>query len=906
MSDSLSACPTAVLTSSFPAQRGGDPALPASAGRYQLLGEIARGGMGVVVRARDPKLGRDLAVKLLLPEHRDQQDLVLRFLAEARVMARLRHPGVPAVHEVGLLADGRPFIAMKLVEGRTLTELLGGLAAAPDELPRFLAVFEQVCQTVACAHAQGFAHCDLKPANLMVGAFGEVQVMDWGLASGGEIDGPDGVQGTPAYMAPEQARGEKVGPAADVFALGAMLCEILTGRPPYLGERTTRVFMDAATAKLDKARRRLEASGADADLIQLAMACLAPRPEDRPADGAAVADALARYTTRVRERLRAAELKQARAAADRRARRWRAGLAASLLVSGLSAAVGALGFWRERQVTAASIEADLAEAIRLRDQNHWAEARAAVGRAEGRLDRFASDDLRGRARQVRADLEMVALLEEAAVEETQVRDGKFDSEGADAAYAAAFRDYGIDFEVLPPEAAARRIRESAVHDPLVAGLDHWCVAADPNSANRDRLFAAANLADPDPWRVQFRDAIRGRDRAEVGRLVESAGAASVPRETAILLSQTPFVPARSAEISALRIVQQRFPDEFSINDHMGQALRVTRPPQTEEAVGFLRTAAALRPESPGARLNLGGALLDLDRGEEAEACFREALRLKPDYAEALYCLGEALDRQSRFPEAREVLEECIRRNPDRSDMHNGLGNVLLHCGEREADLAQYREAVRLDPHNGGAHANLARSLHDRGDRDGAMAEYRLAIGSDPDQALPHYNLGTLLLNETERPEEAAAEFREAIRCKPDYAEAYCNLGHAHVRQGQFADGLASLRRGDALGMKEGDAWRYPSAEWVRNAERLILLDGRFDALLAGGPPPGPAPERLELAHFCQEHKERYAWLPICTPLLSPPRRTWGTIRAPAGVTAPPAPPPAPPRDKVGAPPPMKE
>ena len=150
--------------------------------RLRLFGEIARGGMGVILKGRDLALGRDLAVKVLLEKHRDKPELIRRFLMEARIAGQLQHPGIVPVHELGALADGRPYFAMKLVKGRTLEAILQERSSPSEDLPRFLGIFEQVCQTVAYAHARGVIHRDLKPANVMVGRFGEVQVMDWGLA----------------------------------------------------------------------------------------------------------------------------------------------------------------------------------------------------------------------------------------------------------------------------------------------------------------------------------------------------------------------------------------------------------------------------------------------------------------------------------------------------------------------------------------------------------------------------------------------------------------------------------------------------------------------------------------------------------------------------------------------------
>src|SRR5207244_3573399 len=152
--------------------------LPAITG-YRVRREIARGGMGRVLAAHDLTLDRDVALKILLPGANAD-----RFVRESKITARLPHPGIPPVHALGTLADGSPFLAMKLIAGQTLAVEL-----KTADRPRLLQTFTQVCQAVGFAHSRGVTHRDLKPANIMVGAFGEVQVMDWGLAKdsrGGE------------------------------------------------------------------------------------------------------------------------------------------------------------------------------------------------------------------------------------------------------------------------------------------------------------------------------------------------------------------------------------------------------------------------------------------------------------------------------------------------------------------------------------------------------------------------------------------------------------------------------------------------------------------------------------------------------------------------------------------------
>jgi serine/threonine-protein kinase len=230
--------------------------------RYVLGEEIARGGMGTVFLATDTVLGREVAVKVLQEKYAPASGAARRFADEARIAAQLQHPGIPPVHDLGSLPDGRPFLAMKLIKGATLDALLQRRTDPAAERGRFVAAFEQVCQAVAYAHAHGVLHRDLKPANVMVGAFGEVQVMDWGLAKvlgarAAAADDPEttaagtavvslrdsedlltqagSVLGTPAYMPPEQAIGavDRIDRRSDVFGLGGILAAVLTGVPPF-------------------------------------------------------------------------------------------------------------------------------------------------------------------------------------------------------------------------------------------------------------------------------------------------------------------------------------------------------------------------------------------------------------------------------------------------------------------------------------------------------------------------------------------------------------------------------------------------------------------------------------------------------------------------------------------------
>jgi hypothetical protein len=325
---------------------------------------LGSGGMGVVYRLKDADLDREVAVKIILPNLYPHG--CGRFENEARILARLEHPGVVPIHVIGNYLDGRPFFTMKIVEGQTLEKLLDARPSPAENVTRYLDIFEQVCQTVAFAHAKNILHRDLKPGNVMVGAFGEVQVMDWGLGklldteaprvdAGDETAAPDEhatapghAMGTCAYAAPEQMRGhvERISTRSDVFGLGAILCEILTGSPPYTPPNRIEKARDA---DLTEAWARLAACGADPELKEIVRKCLAPEPEARFADAGEVARRLADYRAASQQRLDAARLDTekatARLAAEHKAldaEKRRSRIARWALGLGLALAVGAI------------------------------------------------------------------------------------------------------------------------------------------------------------------------------------------------------------------------------------------------------------------------------------------------------------------------------------------------------------------------------------------------------------------------------------------------------------------------------------------------------------------------------------------------------------------------------------
>jgi tetratricopeptide (TPR) repeat protein len=375
--------------------------LPGIGTGYEVGELIASGGMGDVFRAHDRGLDREIAVKVLQERYPTDGATARRFVDEARITGRLQHPGIPPVHHVGTFPDGRPFLAMKLIQGQTLADIL-----CEPSGTNLLATFEAICQAVGYAHAHGIVHRDLKPANVMVGAFGEVQVMDWGLAKvvgraspdadrPGEIGEPapgrdatqyGSVLGTPAYMPPEQATGDGAATDArsDVFGLGAVLCAILTGSPPYVGDSTAVVWRLASTADLAEAFARLDASQAEPDLVALCKRCLSGDKEQRPADATAVANEVAALRTAAEARAKQAELDRTATGvrADEERKRYRlrtrlvgAAAAALALGAGVATWMAVRATDAERETTA-QLAATAAQERRARDAEAAAVAKA--------------------------------------------------------------------------------------------------------------------------------------------------------------------------------------------------------------------------------------------------------------------------------------------------------------------------------------------------------------------------------------------------------------------------------------------------------------------------------------------------------------------------------------------------
>jgi serine/threonine-protein kinase len=889
---------------------------PGSAiGRYQFVRVLDRGGMGVVLEVRDAELGRNLALKVLRKRYCNDPGMIRRFVEEAQIGAQLQHPNIVPVHEKGTLADGRPYFTMKLVEGRTLATLLAkredrlgrgshdphtrqteGLTPTHDVLHRFLSIFETVCQTVAYAHARGVINRDLKPGNVMVGSFGEVQVMDWGLAkllpergiagpakakradeptiqtvrSGrGGSDGdtqPGGALGTLAYMAPEQARGDLglIDERSDVFSLGAIVCEMLTGRPPFTGSTRTEILEMAKRGDLDDALDRLDACGADAELIALAKDCLATERERRPRHAGEVARRFTDYQAGVQERLQAAELArveaqtraqeaQARATIERSRRRRTVALAAAVVALLTVGSGGAAMYFQQRRDQDSRLGLALNEVDFLRGQAladpegdpvKWQLVVSAVKRAEDLLGRLIDATTQRRVRELSRQVASAAASAERDAhlirETVDIRSAEADDpdgSARDTAYAVAFRDAGIDVDALAPEVAAAKIqaRPRGVAVALVAALDDWAIfrrAARPRDTDGwKRLVAMARGADPDETRDRLRQLwSEGDRRAQREPLLKLAREADTrgwpPTSLTLLAAGLDAAGERQAAVDLLGRAQADHPGDVWINYDLAKLLEQLHPPRTEEAIRFYSVARGLRPETGH---GLAIALEDHGRGDEAVAVWRDLTRIRSEDGRNWDSLGKLLgqrgDRagaEKALAKAVYLLREAIQLRPDFA-AHNDLGVALSHQGKLDEAIAEYREAIRLKPNFAETHSNLGLALSDQGKLDGAIVEYREAIRLKPDYAESHTNLGLALSNQGTLAEAIVAH-REAIRLMPDLPNAHNNLGLALRQQGKLAEAITEYR--EAIRLKPD----YDKAH--NNLGNALSGQGKLDEAIA--------------------------------------------------------------------------
>ena len=696
--------------------------------KYQVLGEIAKGGMGVVLRGHDRELGRDVALKVVHEEFADRPDVLERFVEEAQIGGQLQHPGIVPVYEMGLLGDQRPYFTMKLIKGRTLAKMLARRKSVDEDRVRFLSIFEAVCQTMAYAHSKGVIHRDLKPANVMVGAFGEIQVVDWGLSkvlrSGGVEDelaaqrdartvietvrsGPQSgsdslagnVLGTPAYMAPEQAQGKvaDLDERADVFALGSLLCEILTGAPAYVAGEGESLVRMAAAAELDDAHARLDAASASEDLKKICRACLMPAKQARPGSADELAQVVHEHIANLETAAHAGQLAAAeqRVRAERSRRRLQLTVVAAILVL---AGVGGWA-WLDQQradrmsdltasldevrASVASLQSagDLQRAV---DEARAGERLIEAGAGDARLRKQAAQvvasaeqSLRSaevRAAEVARDKALYSALEELEMVQVQTGVAVTDDE-IDARYARAFADYGLALDAPDLPARLAELRDTELGLRIALGFDAWSqvlrrmglLVGAGRSEELELLTGIGLDLDSDPDRQAVRLALVAGDDQQLLDLAKDPKLSHAAPQTLSLLGQALWEREhKQASLAVLTRGAALYPTDFLLNFGAAYLLYDIgnyTAAQYERCAGYLRAAMVVRPDEPDLCSLLGDMYRTAgDAARAAHWCAR-AVELEPEFRWNYDILGWDLLVLGRFEQALGHFNKYADRTP---------------------------------------------------------------------------------------------------------------------------------------------------------------------------------------------------------------------------------------------------
>jgi serine/threonine protein kinase/tetratricopeptide (TPR) repeat protein len=779
--------------------------------RYEPVKELGRGGMGVVLRVRDNDLRRDVAMKVLRPDRNDtrsdqgKRDL-RRFIEEAQITGQLEHPGIVPVHEMGCDAQGRVFFTMKMVRGEPLSEVLRRLRLGDAEtvnawpLDRMLGVFLKICEALDFAHAHNVVHRDLKPANVMLGNFGEVLVMDWGLAR--VLDAPgqeaasatvstesterraavksasaeftlDGtVVGTPAYMAPEQARGElaRIDARTDVFALGAILYEMLCLRPPYEGADATQLIESAAqgiiktplarAAKDPTIRYRmahLPGSKIPRELDAVCMKALSQAQSDRYPSVRTLQAEIENFIAGRPVSVRRDPLAVRMAKWVRRHPTLAASAAAAVVVVLLSAAV------------IASVVADAS----LRE----AEAdRKAMDENKSRLlaERDAMD---ATLKKTQAEKQALQAFEEKAKAEAAAKEAAMAREAALKRRAEATVHYNLGRSQASRVSTItdKQLRTRAAS--LAEGAFKEALASDPTMAEaafelgnlyRQLLMAQAiefyALADKlqrdaggkgDPRALVYAgDCSREIKHDYEGARKFYSTAAEVDPDDPYAIVGFGFVALLTGrfDVALVRAGQAQGKDNTLWEpwhlegvvlaqqfDNEGKASNGYYSPE----LAFKAFSEAIARNRDGGLLynERGTALMALDRLEEAERDFRRAMELMPGGYAAQSNLVVIFTRQGRYADATDLAAETLREFPEAYELWNAYGNALYSSGMLNDALAAYEKSLVLKPGRVVPLCNCANVARQLGNFDAALSYGEKAVAANAQYPLAWFQLG---------------------------------------------------------------------------------------------------------------------------------------------------------------------
>lgn len=747
-----------------------DDNLPTIPG-YEVQAILGRGGMGIVYKACHLKLNRPVALKMMLYGAYATPLEVARFQREAEAAARLQHPNIVQVYDVGGY-DGRLYFTMEFVVGGTLAEELAGVPQAPRKAAELLATLSDA---VSVAHEERIIHRDLKPSNILLTASGTPKISDFGLAR--QLEGGTGLtltgtpMGTPCYMSPEQARGDShaLGPSVDIYALGALLYELLTGRPPFRAESSSATLRQVILQE-PVPPKRLN-SNVPRDLETICLKCLQKDPKHRYAGPADLRDDVQRFLRNEPIIARPTSLSGRILRWTRRNRDVAALLGTSALFTTI---LVAFLLWSavQRAKQQNAVEGDLREVSQFQQKGQWSEARVALQRAEVRLNGGGSTDMRQRLSQARGDLDLVIELDRIQLNRATNAGGlAYYRSRANQQYLRAFEKSGLANEYDPPGVVAARVKASAVRLALIAALDDWSVCV-TDKIRRDWLLHIARESDPDPlgWADHIRDPASWDDRAALSNLAESVPVKGLSVSLLLTLGER-LRDANIVPTDFLKRVQQEHPADFWANIAIGDSVLWAAP---VEAAGYYRAALARRPEAAVAYTALGDSLRVLKRYDEARDYYRQSLVINPDYARGQTSLGNILKDSGQLDEAIECYRKSLQLEPNYVWAHLDLANALAEAGRFDEALDHYRQVHAVNQNIPYVENALRSDLVRKGRGNEVRREWKKALELNPPQHTQWFGYAELCLFLGDE-----AEYRRACR---DLLQRFGNTSDPYIAE----------------------------------------------------------------------------------------------------------------------------
>jgi serine/threonine-protein kinase len=672
-----------------------DTRLPTIPG-YELLGVLGRGGVGVIYRVRHLKLNRIIALKMLLSGEFARGVEVARFMREARAVAALKHPNIVQIYDVGEV-EGRPYFTMELVEGGSLAQRIA-TTRTPQDPKQAAELVAILARAMHVAHQAGIVHRDLKPGNILLSCDGVPKISDFGLASrfDGEcsLTGTETRMGTPSYMSPEQTTGARQAnsPAVDVYALGAILYELLTGQPPFRAKtalETQRKVVSDEPIRPSRASTKVQR-----DLDTICLKCLSKDPASRYRTAAELADDLERF-------LRFEPITARPARLVERTVKWfrrRTAIAVSLVLGIVLLPLGVgIAFWSgsQRARVASEIEEDLRDVSSMDAAGRWSNAEAALHRAQGLLNVRSSDELQRRVNDARENLTLDARLDAVRLGRASAGALPFYQRRADADYEVILGDsqhlvFGSDIQKT-----ATKVKASPARTALLAALDDWACATS-DASRREWILKVASLSDPnsEAWRERIRDESQWTDLQATRDLATSVPAADVPVSTLLIIGE-----------------------------------RLHGAPQTRQT--FLAEVQKGHPGDFYANLALGDAMIFTD-AREAEACYRAALTARPEDAVSYGAVADSLRERHQFEEATGFYAEALERDPNYARAKCGLAATYLAEQHPNDAIAACYESLKLDRNYAWSHYYLAGALSSLGRLEEATQHYAIMYKEAPE------------------------------------------------------------------------------------------------------------------------------------------------------------------------------